>query len=72
MKWTSEPPTEPGWYWTRRTGRGGMGTECIVETTGPHCRVWPHTKDRWGTPAGALEESREWAGPIPEPEEDDS
>ena len=68
MKWTSETPTEPGWYWTRRTGR--EQTECIVETTGPYCRVWPRPEDRWGMPAADLAEGREWAGPIPEPKEE--
>ena len=65
MKWTKQTPTEPGWYWQKRTNpiyteiwgdekqivhiRYYAGNLCIMN--------WPiPNKDH------------EWAGPIPEPE----
>lgn len=68
MKWTHEPPTQPGWYfwrcgdnyrcvhvwWRGGTKRLGYGVEKYSACL------------NFGTPG------EEWAGPIPEPEEADA
>ena len=64
MKWTSEPPTEPGWYFMRQ---GGQVTVCRVVL---YC-------DGLVAMFGAMRQSvdfmkkigAQWAGPIPEPVE---
>lgn len=69
MKWTTKPPTQPGWYFwrwrkstmrvfhvaPRKNGRLGYGV-CKGSAS---CLV--HDDD-----------DEEWAGPIPEPEEADA
>ena len=66
MKWTSEKPSVPGWYWWHDVDR--PGTPCIVQVI----------SDGYGLTVYGLEEySRrlyethgEWAGPLTEPEEE--
>lgn len=52
LRWTKEPPKEPGWYWVRDYGKRihivDVGCDMTEYEPQPH---------------------REWAGPIPEPEE---
>lgn len=52
LRWTKEPPKEPGWYWVRDYGKRIhiVDVGCNMTEYEPQ----PH---------------REWAGPIPEPEE---
>lgn len=60
MKWTSTPPTEPGWYWHRVTddkgniSRGPWVFRITKSDIGWFCEHW----------------EGEWSkGPIPEPED---
>lgn len=52
LRWTKEPPKDPGWYWIRDYGKRihivDVGCDMTEYEPQPH---------------------REWAGPIPEPEE---
>ena len=52
LRWSKEPPKEPGWYWIRDYGKRihivDMGCDMTEYEPQPY---------------------REWAGPIPEPEE---
>jgi hypothetical protein len=70
MKWTSEPPTKPGWYW--------FGND-----TGKACVQVSYMNRNGGYYAVALgavsfdvtmwkknHEDMRWAGPIPEPTEE--
>ena len=53
LTWTTEPPKDDGWYWVR----------CTAADDFP---IIKHVAQRDAT-AALLK--REWAGPIPEPEE---
>jgi len=69
LKWTTEPPTAPGWYWY---DPGGVpGHETMVRVSGePGCGLtayWPEV-DTWPVPVEP-EDGICWAGPIPEPSE---
>lgn len=74
MKWTKQPPTEPGWYCFRKSKRS-KGFE-VAYTRGPY-KAGPlkgQLRQRGflaGMPWDAFRhpEQFEWAGPIPEPEE---
>lgn len=66
LRWTSEPPTVPGWYWQR----GGESEEprvvpvvwCRADSGEMELRICC----RPYTPLSRYE----WAGPIPEPQEE--
>ena len=76
MKWTTEKPTEQGWYWYRDE----------FYSSAPVCLVWtgfinrPEARALWfdiccgdecDWPDGDIKDSNgEWAGPIEEPEDD--
>jgi hypothetical protein len=62
MRWTTEPPTVPGWYWMR-TPQGQIGCHLVL-TIGNRMAI----VDSWGLVCAAGLEC-EWSGPIPEPEE---
>ncbi len=51
MRWTKEPPTEPGWYWLRQASTKGL-----VQIVRACVEELPYN---W--------EDAEWAGPIQEP-----
>lgn len=70
LKWTSEPPTEPGFYfvkWPRASMRvveitnklcdNGSHMELFANGYGVHCSV------------SYFDRRTQWAGPIPEPVE---
>lgn len=67
MIWTTEKPTKPGWYWWRDPYKNNRAPEV--------CRVM----DRKGQLIAYFNDDSiylteftqpcEWAGPIPEPEE---
>ncbi len=61
MKWTTEKPTTPGWYWYKGAG---YSTTLYVYTANGGLFVEDH--DYTGPVQGY---PGEWAGPIPEPEE---
>lgn len=61
MKWSTEPPTEPGWYWVKPVD----GERCVkryseLDIAAYHKAFLRLRKAGW-----------EWAGPIPEPTESD-
>ena len=71
LRWTTEPPTVPGWYWVRWSPRkpwSGQSEVEVVEVLVPksgavyldHCGrspEWESLSANW----------LEWSGPIPEP-----
>ncbi len=71
LRWTNEPPKEPGWYW-HEENHGGKHPAHVF-------RVVTSTKETgiyvrfFGQPADVIHKidhiSGKWAGPIPEPEE---
>jgi hypothetical protein len=78
LRWTSDTPTEPGWYWLKRKDARGLPSlldhfpvmTCVVPYKGV-------MSVRYG--AGASSSRRpvdwlvgaEWAGPIPPPQDAD-
>lgn len=72
MKWTTETPTEPGWYFVSWKPEWCFADEIVrVRYKRNHCMdtgilvVCPT-----GTEAQyCLDIAQRWAGPIPEPEE---
>lgn len=65
MKWTTEKPTAPGWYWYR-------SIVCEVTRYTRVVEVFPNGKVSDGSlfPMDHVDKfNGEWAGPIPEPEE---
>lgn len=61
LRWTTENPTKPGWYWIRYGyDKPNPLVVHVTESNG----IW--YRDSW-----VLDQSEtvEWAGPIPEPEE---
>ena len=62
--WTTEPPTEPGWYWVHTTPEDdpiNPVTE-VVELEGPGAAF---TLKEHGL---SLNTRTHWLGPLPEPE----
>jgi hypothetical protein len=65
MKWTDEPPTEPGWYWWKNNVLA-MGPYIVeVTCTGSYLSVIHPEGVSYGT---HFPPHSQWAGPIPEPE----
>ena len=64
LRWTSEKPTEPGWYWYRDIDDASYGTEmCHVENVnGELCGAF---NDRDMPPVDNL--NGQWCGPLPRP-----
>lgn len=52
LRWSKEPPKEPGWYWIRDYGKR-------IHIVDVGCDMTEYEPQPY----------REWAGPIPEPEE---
>ncbi len=67
MKWSTELPTVPGWYWWRRGYwlYGGREVPKPVEITSPG---WAYIGD-WADERSTAAMGGEWAGPIPLPQE---
>lgn len=68
MKWTTDKPTQPGWYWIK-DGSAARIVELEIGTFDGVYVAWV-----WQVGSRAqipLERFNcgEWAGPIPEPEE---
>lgn len=71
LRWTNEPPKEPGWYW-HEENHGGKHPAHVFRVvtsaleTGIYVRFF-------GQPADVIHKidhiSGKWAGPMPEPEE---
>lgn len=70
LRWTSEPPTEPGWYWWRWKSFDGWMKEfgCILKVCEDTDGVltWCPPEGMWV--AVGKECFGEFAGPIPQPE----
>jgi hypothetical protein len=71
MKWTTKRPTQPGWYWVRTPG--GAGTILQLYYAHGELYYWfdkPSKHPRAVTAVSVADARTQWAGPIPEPEED--
>lgn len=64
MTWTTEKPTEPGWYWYRAREHKMWVAEVIKTHTG--LRI--HFEWGWQN-LESVNRTSEFAGPIPMPEE---
>ena len=75
MKWTTVPPTEPGWYWLRQEGLriqrpDGQMEPCICVVSVYRQAVdgrWPAGTMLFGNGYPVSWENREWWGPIEVP-----
>ena len=69
LRWSNEPPTEPGWYW-RRPPAGIYGKPHCVEVRYGNEGSGNEEHLGYWTPFGSGRVDNmpaEWAGPIPEP-----
>ena len=66
LKWTDEPPKEPGWYWLRTTRRT-IVCQVMLDQDGQLEIDWLPQNERLAWLNRWL--GCQWAGPIPEPEE---
>ena len=64
MKWSKEPPTEPGWYWWKMGDVSNPMLE-VVKLEWNSCYYRLGTRQYYS----AHELYGDWAGPIPQPEE---
>lgn len=63
LRWTTEKPAEPGWYWwTDSTRRKPTMAEVYVSTSG---HLWVDSVAF--QPCELEQQSGQWAGPIPQP-----
>ena len=68
LQWTSEPPTEPGWYWYRLNERDNISIT-YVDVYGTVITYYPNLcPDGWSR-QNLKNIHGQWAGPIPEPME---
>ena len=75
MKWTTDTPTEPGWYWYRGPEkRHHLVAEVIEVMASPHPEsglmlvVYVGNSSK-PIPIQEFSSQCQWAGPIAEPEE---
>ena len=66
MKWTTETPTEPGWYWVR-SPRSPMGIVLVVPFGSGLAVDSPMFVPEY---VCDCDDGTEWAGPIPAPKEE--
>lgn len=71
MRWTTEKPSRPGWYWWRSDDVAFKSRQCVVEVikiAGDEPKYWlvNGVSINWslGNTPG------QWSGPIPPPEGD--
>lgn len=67
LTWTSETPTEPGWYWARNKGSVSMYRKQVLEIV-----CWDDGVLVLMLDCGKripIADNLMWAGPIPVPEE---
>lgn len=76
LRWSKEPPKEPGWYWYRNTNKLDVHIVCISYEWDEYmvdfelaARFVLETPYNWHNPHPVVLMDGEWAGPIPEPEE---
>jgi len=69
LRWTSEPPTEPGWYWLEYHLYSSL-VEVIIRP-GHNYLIWDYVKPF--SPRNSISVAEmgkaKWAGPIPRPQE---
>lgn len=80
MKWSTEPPKEPGWYFYQRTDGnypvrfGYIKKQQYIQRWTMEIRedfaICKHLYDENGFFLFALTVPHRWAGPIPEPEKE--
>ncbi len=78
LRWTTEPPTEPGWYWWREPCsvtwnvceiyHGSISSRPLFVRNGGRVDNLPTFVMIYGA-GGPGGRRLEWAGPIPEPSE---
>ena len=64
MKWTTDKPTVPGWYWWRSDSKRGPIVVNVYRLSKIWCCSFPDDE-----PCPVNYAKGEWAGPIAEPEE---
>lgn len=65
MKWTSDKPTQPGWYWWRSQVFPILTMFHVIETSDYHFFV-----DNWGGGSmSTLDMDGQWSGPLEPPTE---
>ena len=64
LRWTKEPPTEPGWYWNRSKKYKTKSVVQVFEQFGKLYMFYPGSEVE-----EELSTDDEWAGPIQEPVE---
>lgn len=67
MKWTTEPPKEPGYYWLRVL----VATRIVYISKAMYedSLVYEIGTDSVTRLSNSVLKDAQWAGPIPEPEE---
>ena len=68
MKWTTKLPKKAGWYWCKGFGKGSQ--PCCIQVTYEDGVLMADTGIMKMCMA-ILKDSLLWAGPIPEPEENE-
>jgi len=66
MRWTSDKPTEPGWYWKRQI-RYKFPRIVMIEVK--RFKTSPKSLYIYAAKEISRVVGAEWAGPIPKPEE---
>ena len=71
MKWTTDKPTEPGWYWID----DGDGWDFSVVKVSLNYKQdlfvsSIYNEDNEAVPINEFDYVTRWAGPIPEPEDE--
>lgn len=71
MKWTYETPRKPGNYWYRRAEKAlpGMTSQPKILYVNSSLRVPQLNLWEYKEPVGVEEYKGQWAGPIPEPDD---
>jgi hypothetical protein len=63
-KWTTTPPTEPGWYWVRNI-KGKIWCDEVFKKDGVMC-WWSEDENTFNSII--LDYFTHWLGPLPPPE----
>lgn len=65
MTWTTQQPTQPGWYWWR--WRNDKDPEIVRISTGADNRLWMEEMENYPGATSLEKVHGQFAGPIPEP-----
>ena len=70
LHWTTETPTEEGWYWNRVAGKETIPVRLYYDSNGEYCYQVAGLPDEcWLVESLTDEVGCAWAGPILEPQE---